>query len=127
MSKKTNIFNQFTPTEQTYFIEALQGEVVLRELSLGQLAEITQSTLKGIGADGKPEMDMDQALRLRYVKISKALVEPEMTSDDLEALSGKAKDAIKELMRIVDPMTAQAEEAAEAEALGEEIPNVDEK
>jgi len=123
----TTIFDQFKPEEKTHFIEALGGEVTLRDLTLAELSEITNSIVDGVDADGQPKMDMRKALSLKYVKLSKALVDPKMSSDDLESLSGKAKGAIKELMFLVDPVTAEAEAAAEAEALGVENPNESEK
>ena len=119
----SNIFDQFKPTETKHYIESLNGEVTLRSLTLKQIADISNDIMDGLDDEGNPKMDMQKALRVNYLKVSAALVEPKMSPEQLESLSGGAKEAIKEIMYLVDPVAAEAADRAEAEYLGKTAPN----
>lgn len=114
----TNPFTQFEVKERKVFIEALNAEVVLKDLSLADKAEITSTLISGTDDKGEAIVDVKAALGVKYVKISKALVNPKMSPEALRALSGDAEEAINELLYLVDPQAAEAEAAALAEAEG---------
>lgn len=121
-----NPFEQFNPATSKVYIKALKAEVTLRDLTLKDLQQISASLVDGTDAKGNPKVNLKAALRTKYVKISAALVEPKMTAEQLEGLSTSASEAIKELLYLVDPEAAQAEEESIAEATGGKAPNASE-
>ncbi len=115
-----NIFDRFTPQEQEYEIKALDGaKVVLRQLSLEESTAIGNKAVKSIDSKGKPIPDLEQAGKLKYYKISAALIRPKMTPKQLWELSQDATEAIDEIFAIVDPATSAAIEKARGNALSE--------
>jgi hypothetical protein len=94
----------------------MPGQTVkLKKLSYGVSQKIGNESIKGIDANGNPEIDFQAAQQAKFKKISAALVEPRMTVKQLEALSDDADDIIDELFALVDPKTAEAIEKAKAE------------
>ena len=109
----TNAFSKFAPGETKHKIKALDGaEVTLRELTLKEVKELANEMIKGMDADGNPEIDYEKANSSQMTKVSMALVDPKMSVEDLEALGRGAKAAIDEIFAIVDPETSASIKAA---------------
>ena len=107
-----NIFAQLFGNEpEEHYIESLGQSVKLRKLTLKEQWEFQQRMIKSV--HGKDvEINYEEATKIRYEKIAAALVEPEMTAEDLMALSVEAEPAINEIYALVDPKGAAAVEEA---------------
>ncbi len=103
----SSFFDEFLPKAETYTLDGGQ-EVTLKKLSYGESQRISNASIKGIDADGNPEIDFEEAQKSKFKKISKALVDPAMTPNQLAALSDDADDLIDELFKIIDPKTWQS-------------------
>jgi len=114
----SNVFDVFKPKEKEHFIKALNSKVVIRELTLGEQSEFTRSMIRGVDDKGQPDIDYDKALDVRFEKISKALVKPKMTTEELKGLNENAKAALDEIYAIIDPKGAEALEKALVESEG---------
>jgi len=113
---KNNPFLAFMGVEKkTAKIEALGGaEITYRDLTLAETDGFTKKMIKGIGQDGKPEIDFNVASEIKYEKVSKALLEPKMTVEELKSMHGsKAADAINEIIELIEPMPDEEEEGNE--------------
>ncbi len=101
----------------THKISALDGaEVQLKSLTIKEIKTIAKDMIKGSDKNGEPIIDYEKAGDSQLKKISLALVEPKMTMAELEALSNSAKDALDEILAIVDPKTAEAMKNAKEKA-----------
>ena len=100
-----NPFERFNGKENKYEIAALGGaEVTLRELSLADNAEIESLLYKeGFNDDGKPIMNISNINRAKLMRVSKALVIPTMSIEQLEGLTLHAMEVINEIADIVNP------------------------
>ena len=114
MAKKfENAFAMFNATEtKTAKIEALGGaEIEYRELTMAEQDAFSKRIVKSYGADGKsPEIDFEEANKIKYEKAALVLITPAMTVDDLMGLPASAADAINEINALVDPEVNSSDE-----------------
>jgi len=112
-----NIFTQIFGNEPVeHHIEALGQTVKLRKLTLKEQWEFQQRMIKSV--HGKDiEINYEEATKIKYEKIAKALVEPSMSAEELMSLPADAEPAINEIYALIDPKGAAAVE----EAMKEEI------
>lgn len=97
-----NPFDMYTTTQKKATIKALNNaEIEYRELTMEEDDAFQQSVVKGIGDDGKPDLDMKKYLELKYHKVAAGLINPKMTVGDLKKLSKKADDAINEILVLI--------------------------
>ena len=111
-----NVFSKYLDNTSTHVIAALDAEVTLRELTLKEIKDISNSMIKGTDNKGNPEIDYEKANESKLLKISMALVEPKMSVKALESLGSGASEAIDEIFALVDPATHAATERARKNA-----------
>ncbi len=112
-----NVFDVYKPKEKKFKIKALgDQEITLVDLSLEESTEISQQVVKGVKDDGQPDIDLKEANLTKYRKISKALIDPKMTTKQLRGLAEAASEALDEIYALVDPIAAKAIEEAKEEA-----------
>ena len=104
----TNAFAMFAAVEnKTAVIKALGGATITyRDLTMNEADAFSQRLIKSYGKDGgAPEIDYDEANKIKYEKVALILIEPKMSVDDLKKLSVHALEAINEISALVDPET----------------------
>ena len=114
---KSNPFFAFKLDEKKAKIKALGGaEITYRELSV---KESDAFNLRMISKDYKPSDDgsvpsvnIEEAMAIKYEKVSAMLIDPKMSPEDWNNVDGGARDAIDEILDLVND--------AEDEALDEE-------
>jgi hypothetical protein len=111
-----NIFTQIFGNEPTeHYIEALGQTIKLRKLTLKEQWEFQQRMIKSVNGKNV-EIDYEEATKIKYEKIAKAMVEPSMTAEELMSLPADAETAVDEIYALVDPKGAAAvEEVMQAE------------
>ena len=102
MAKKLNAFALFTTEPKKANIKALDGaEITYRELTMLENDEFSKRLVKGYGDDGTtPEIDMEEATKIKYEKASAMLIEPPMTVTELQELASSALGAINEIVAL---------------------------
>jgi len=100
-----NPFDIFSNTETKHKIAALQGaEVTLKTLSIAENAEVEAIVYnKGFDDSGKPIISIEDINKGKIARVSKALVKPQMSIKELEALSFTSMEAINEIIDILTP------------------------
>jgi len=94
-----NPFLNIKKAPKTIRVVALNGaEVKVRPLTIGEVNEITAKAIKSIDANGKPEMDLKAAALIKVEKLSRMLVEPKMSVEELLNLDAYAALAIDEIL-----------------------------
>lgn len=106
-----NLFDKYKPKETEHTLST-GDRVTLRELTLAQVAGLNKGMLKGMDDQGKPQVDMDAALKVKNQKISMSLVSPTMSVEELEALGIQARPLLDEVYALIDPEAARAETEA---------------
>ena len=102
-----NPFDKYKIQVVDHYIESLGATVKLRELTLKQSQEFMDKAVKGVDKDDNPIVDVKAIQEARFGKVSAALVEPAMSVAQLKALGTKAKEAIAEILNIVDPLPVE--------------------
>ncbi len=105
MAKTFDPFGIFAIEEKKAVIEALDGyEITYRDLTMKENDEFTKRFVKGYGADGKtPEIDFDEATKIKYEKAALVLIDPVKTVKELEGMGAHALKAINEINALVAP------------------------
>lgn len=85
---KIDPFLAFEIETKTVFIEALNSDVTLRELSLGEVTDIS--------SDAK-----DDDMMYKYVAL--AMIEPKKTEDELKKLSARSVKVLSEIVKHIMP------------------------
>ena len=93
------VFDKFKIETKKVFIDALDAEVELRQLTLGEVSAINATAIKSVNEAGKPEMDPAKILDAKFMKVSAMLINPKMTVQQLKGLSAAAQPAIDEILR----------------------------
>ncbi len=108
MNKLTNsFFDNYLPQPAEHTLS--NGEIIqLKKLSYGEAMVISNRSIKGIDAEGTPEIDFEAAQKSKYEKISRSLVQPKLTVPQLLAMDESADDILDEIFAIVDPKTWQS-------------------
>ena len=102
-----NFFSAYLPQAEEFTLT--DGSVVqIKKLSYGESMDISNKSIDGIDSDGNPQINFSAAQKSKYEKISKALVSPRMTVNQLLALDESADDMLNEIFEIVDPKTAES-------------------
>ena len=104
MAKETfvNPFDMYVRETEVVFIEALNAEVTLQSLTMAENDAFTARLFKNYKNKDEMNIDMAEATKINYEKVSLALVQPKMTVNQLKALSTKATDAIAEIVKHID-------------------------
>jgi hypothetical protein len=103
-----NPFDIFrTEIEKTAHVEALDGDIKYRELTMGEADAFNKRLLKDYTGSGEPTIDMAEATRIGYEKIELCLIEPKMTVPQLQKLPASASKAINEIIRLIDGTTEE--------------------
>lgn len=107
MITKDQLFKQFTPETKTIKVEAWGGqEVEIRKLTIAAQNEIQAVLLKDMNIakmDGEAiEIGIEQATKASLIAVSKALVNPALTVEELESLGNDAMDGISEIKNALD-------------------------
>jgi len=101
---KINPFDQYTIKAAEYEIKSLGATVTLRKLSLEQSQSFIDKSIKGVDKDDNPIIDVKAIQESNFHKVSLGLVDPKMTVKQLKELGVGARDVIKEILDIVDPL-----------------------
>lgn len=98
-----NIFDKFVTGTKKVKIKALDNaEIEIRELTVSESNEFFKRLIKGMDAEGKADIDMNQMTEIRLEKVALAMIEPKMSVEDLRALSSKANEALNEISDAID-------------------------
>ena len=105
MAKTFDPFGIFLVEEKKAVIEALgEYEITYRDLTMKESDDFSKRLVKGYGADGKtPELDFDEASKIKYEKIALILIDPKKTVEELEGMGAKAILAINEINALIEP------------------------
>ena len=95
---KNALLKKFALDERKVHLKSIDADVVLRNFTSEENDEFAKYAIKSMDADGNPEVDLSKSMELKYMKVSAALVEPELTVDDLKGMYG-AKDFITEVLK----------------------------
>ena len=104
MAKK-NPFFAFRPETKTAKIKALDNaEIQYRELTLAENDAFNARMIKDFDPmDGNnPTIDLAEATAVKYEKVSKMLIDPPMTVDELKELGTGAGAAIDEILDLTN-------------------------
>ncbi len=101
---KVNPFDQYAIAPKDYEIKSLGATVTLRKLSLEQSQSFLDKSVKGMDKDDNPIIDVKAIQEGNFQKVSMGLVDPKMTVKQLKELGAGAKDSIKEILEIIDPL-----------------------
>ena len=103
MAKTFNPFDAYAVEERKVKIEALAGyEVTLIDLPIAEADAFNKRLLKDYTGKGDPVIDLNEATKINYEKVSKCLVEPKMTVAELNALGSRGAKAITEIVKAID-------------------------
>lgn len=99
----SNVFAQFAGHEEkTAVIEALGGaEIKYRTLTMKESDAFQKKTVKGFDVEGKPTFNFDDINDIRNEKIALCMIEPSMTTKELEELSAEASKALIEIENLI--------------------------
>ena len=115
MAKK-NPFALLEPKTKTMILETLDGaEVTVRELSQLEGSEIASKIYDVNTATGEQTINMVEYVKAKFARASAMLVEPEMSVEDLQALTG---DVVKVVNEIVGIKNEDAEDTEDNEESG---------
>lgn len=103
MAKTFNPFDAFAVTERKVVIEALDNyEVTLKDLTIAEADGYNKRLLKDYTGKGDPVIDLEEATKINYEKVAKALIDPKMTVAQLQALGTQGSKAITEIVKAID-------------------------
>lgn len=97
-----NPFDAYIMEEKIVYIEALNAEVKLRPLTMGESDAFNKRLIKGYTGKGEPTVDMEEATKINYEKVALAMIEPKMSVEQLQALPSSASKAINEIVKHID-------------------------
>jgi len=100
--KKDNPFAQFTGAiEKTVHIDSLNADITYRPLTMAEDDAFNLRLLKG-STQANPEMNMEEATKIKYEKIALMLINPKVTVKELKELHGASK-VIVEILQKIEP------------------------
>ena len=110
MLDKSALLDKFKRNEKTLKVKAWGGEVVIQQLSIKEKSEI-ESMIYGNATpeqlrDGTYKIDMNALISSRLKAVSYCLVEPKLSVDDLETLTGDASEGINEVYKAIEEFNA---------------------
>lgn len=104
-----NIFDKFQPETKKVKIKALDdAEVTIREQSVFEANEFYKKILDGLDEEGNPKIDVSAITDMTLQKVSTCMIEPKMTIEQLQTLSGKANKAITEISEAIDKISGDS-------------------
>ena len=101
MLNKEMLLGKFERKQKTIKVKAWGGEVVIQQLSIKEKSEI-EAMIYGNATpeelrEGTFKIDMNALVASRIKAVSYALVEPKLSIEDLESLTGEAGEGINEV------------------------------
>jgi len=102
--KNKNPFDMYNKEMEpkTAIIKALgDAEITYKKLPMGEEDALKLSMIEGYDDKGKPILDKEGYVDMKYKKVSLALVEPKMSVEELKALPESASAAIDEIMELI--------------------------
>lgn len=110
MLNKEDLLGKFKRNEKTIQVKAWGGEVVIQQLSIKEKGEIEaliygNSTPKEL-EKGTFKLDIKSLMASRMKAVSCSLVEPKMSVEDLESLTGDASEGINEIYKAIEDFNA---------------------
>ncbi len=112
---KVNPFDQFAVSVTPHFIEALNAEITLRDLTYSESEDFLKKVINGEDDKGEPVIDMEALADTLLEKISLVMVEPEMTVQQLRDLGVNSRAALAEIGRIVEGVGAAGKSSSPTE------------
>jgi len=95
---KNALLKVFALNERTVHLDSIDADVVIRNLSNEESDSFTQSYVEGLDSDGKPILDLDKSMDVKYMKVSAILVEPKLTVEELKGMYG-GKEFLNEVLK----------------------------
>lgn len=89
--------------EKTVKIKAWNGEVRIRQLSTAQRAEVVE-IIQGEGGVSNENIKFSNVIKAQILTAHYALVEPNLTTKQLEALPEAAFEGVKEICDEIDKL-----------------------
>ena len=103
---KVNPFAKFELATKEITVKALgDAKVTIREMNVGDSNRYYTELFLDVDEEGKPKVSTEFIIRVKMEKVSKCMVEPEMSIDELQALGAKAGEAIGEIADAIDELS----------------------
>lgn len=99
MLKKEQLIQIYEPQSKVVYIKAVKEEVRIRKLTLAQRARVQEAMFgdKAVTKTGDVPVEINGFAQGSKLAVSFALLEPEMSVRDLDALGDNAVDFINEI------------------------------
>lgn len=106
MLNKEALLEKFKRNTKTVKVKAWGGEVVIQQLSIKEKSEIEAMIYGNATPEelqkGTYKIDMNAFISSRIKAVSYALVEPILSLEDLETLTGEASEGINEVHKAIE-------------------------
>lgn len=103
-----SIFAKFKTQTRVIKVKSLDNqEVTIRELTVQESNDYYKMIVSEASNDGKINFNYKEIFTIKLDKVSKCLVEPKMTIEELKSLSEGATEAINEIADAIDALSAE--------------------
>ena len=92
------LFDRYEAKADKVFLESLDAEVLMRNLTLKEQETFGDKVVKGFDKEGEPILDMKAITLSRLEKVCLHMVEPKISLKELQGLSSDVKEFIAEVL-----------------------------